>query len=47
VQRIAIVKADKARAVEEMLIRMAQSRQLQGRVNEQQLVQASLPPHPK
>ncbi|KAI9206414.1 PDCD5-related protein [Polychytrium aggregatum] len=37
--RISIVKADKARAVEDMLIRMAQSGQLRGKVDENQLIE--------
>ncbi|KAJ1989494.1 hypothetical protein H4R33_002046 [Dimargaris cristalligena] len=36
--RIAMVKADKARGVEDMLIRMAQTGQLRGKVNESQLI---------
>ncbi|KAI8920415.1 double-stranded DNA-binding domain-containing protein [Entophlyctis helioformis] len=36
--RISIVKADKARAVEDMLLRMAQSGQLRSKVNESQLI---------
>ncbi|KAL2918467.1 hypothetical protein HK105_201868 [Polyrhizophydium stewartii] len=37
--RIKIVKSDKARAVEDMLLRMAQSGQLRGKVNESQLIE--------
>lgn len=33
-----MVKADKARAVEDLLIRLAQSNQLRGKVSEQQLI---------
>ncbi|KAG0170515.1 hypothetical protein DFQ28_001977 [Apophysomyces sp. BC1034] len=36
--RIQMVKADKARAVEDLLIRMAQSNQLRNQVTEKQLV---------
>ncbi|KAJ1984918.1 hypothetical protein H4R34_000369 [Dimargaris verticillata] len=36
--RIAMVKADKARGVEDMLIRMAKTGQLRGKVSEQQLI---------
>ncbi|KAL1934240.1 hypothetical protein VTP01DRAFT_6422 [Rhizomucor pusillus] len=36
--RINMVKADKARAVEDLLIRLAQSNQLRGKVSEQQLI---------
>ncbi|CAG8678642.1 20334_t:CDS:2 [Dentiscutata erythropus] len=36
--RISIVKAEKARAVEDLLIRMAQSGQLRGKVSESQLI---------
>ncbi|KAL1919036.1 uncharacterized protein VTP21DRAFT_2417 [Calcarisporiella thermophila] len=36
--RIQMVKADKARAVEDLLIRMAQTGQLRGKVNESQLI---------
>ncbi|KAI7870633.1 PDCD5-related protein [Spinellus fusiger] len=36
--RIHMVKADKARAVEDLLIRMAQSNQLRNKVTEQQLI---------
>ncbi|KAI8883957.1 DNA-binding TFAR19-related protein [Backusella circina FSU 941] len=36
--RIQMVKADKARAVEDMLIRMAQSNQLRSKVTEKQLI---------
>ncbi|KAL0074622.1 PDCD5-related protein [Phycomyces blakesleeanus] len=36
--RIQMVKADKARAVEDLLIRMAQSNQLRNKVTEQQLI---------
>ncbi|KAI8970458.1 PDCD5-related protein [Mycotypha africana] len=36
--RIQMVKADKARAVEDLLIRMAQTNQLRGKVTEQQLI---------
>ena len=39
VSRIAVVRPDKARGVEELLLRMARSGQLQGRVTEAQLVQ--------
>ena len=39
VSRIAVVKPDKARGVEELLLRMARGGQLQGRVNEAQMVQ--------
>ncbi|CAG8457966.1 5347_t:CDS:2 [Dentiscutata heterogama] len=38
VARISIVKAEKARAVEDLLIRMAQSGQLRGKVSESQLI---------
>ena len=37
--RIAVVKPDKARGVEELLLRMARGGQLQGRVTEAQMVQ--------
>ena len=37
--RISIVKPEKARGVEDLLIRMAQSGKLQGQVTEPQLVQ--------
>ncbi|KAJ1974811.1 hypothetical protein H4R35_003439 [Dimargaris xerosporica] len=37
--RIAMVKADKARGVEDMLIRMAKTGQLRGKVSEQQLIE--------
>jgi programmed cell death protein 5 len=36
--RISIVKSDKARGVEYMIIRMAQSGQIRGKVTEQQLI---------
>lgn len=36
--RISIVKEDKARKVEEMLLRMAQQGQIRGKVTEQQLI---------
>ncbi|KAI9281901.1 PDCD5-related protein [Sporodiniella umbellata] len=36
--RIQMVKADKARAVEDLLIRMAQSNQLRGKITETQLI---------
>lgn len=36
--RIRIVKADKATAIEDMLIRMAKGGQIRGRVTEQQLI---------
>ncbi|KAI9266799.1 PDCD5-related protein [Phascolomyces articulosus] len=36
--RINMVKADKARAVEDLLIRLAQSNQLRNKVSEQQLI---------
>ncbi|KAJ1952639.1 hypothetical protein IWQ62_006177 [Dispira parvispora] len=36
--RIAMVKADKARSIEDMLIRMARMGQLRGKVNDTQLV---------
>ncbi|KAJ1924093.1 hypothetical protein IWQ60_005446 [Tieghemiomyces parasiticus] len=36
--RISIVKADKARGVEDMLIRMAQAGQLRGKLTEKQLI---------
>ena len=36
--RIAIVKAEKARAIEDMIIQMAQRGQLKSQVNEQQLI---------
>ncbi|CEP08286.1 hypothetical protein [Parasitella parasitica] len=36
--RIQMVKADKARAVEDLLIRMAQANQLRNKVTEQQLI---------
>jgi programmed cell death protein 5 len=36
--RISIVKSDKARGVEDMIIRMAQSGQIRGKVTEQQLI---------
>ncbi|KAI9337070.1 PDCD5-related protein [Zopfochytrium polystomum] len=36
--RISMVKADKARSVEDMLIRMAQTGQLRGKVNEKMLI---------
>ena len=38
VGRIQMVKADKARAVEDLLIRMAQSNQLRAKVTEKQLI---------
>lgn len=38
VGRIQMVKADKARAVEDLLIRMAQSNQLRNKVTEKQLI---------
>lgn len=38
VARINMVKADKARAVEDLLIRMAQSGQLRSKVSEKQLI---------
>ncbi|CAB4387347.1 DNA-binding TFAR19-related protein [Rhizophagus irregularis] len=37
--RISMVKADKARAVEDLLIRMAQTGQLRGKVSESQLIE--------
>ncbi|GBC05905.1 hypothetical protein RclHR1_00650024 [Rhizophagus clarus] len=37
--RISMVKAEKARAVEDLLIRMAQTGQLRGKVNESQLIE--------
>ncbi|KAF7721042.1 hypothetical protein EC973_005525 [Apophysomyces ossiformis] len=37
-KRIQMVKKEKARAVEDLLIRMAQSNQLRGKVTEQQLI---------
>lgn len=36
--RIALVKPDRARAIEQLLARMAQSGQLRGRVSEDQLI---------
>ncbi|GAA5890319.1 hypothetical protein JCM5296_002787 [Sporobolomyces johnsonii] len=36
--RIALVKPDRARAIEQLLMRMAQSGQLRGRVSEEQLI---------
>eukprot|EP00842_Homolaphlyctis_polyrhiza_P000551 jgi/Hompol1/1497/HPOL_000618-RA len=36
--RIKIVKSDKARAVEDMLLRMAQTGQIRGKVSESQLI---------
>ncbi|GAA5833973.1 hypothetical protein JCM11251_003578 [Rhodosporidiobolus azoricus] len=36
--RIALVKPDRARAIEQLLMRMAQSGQLRGRVSEDQLI---------
>jgi len=36
--RISIVKADKARAVEDLLIRMVQTGQIRGKVSESQLI---------
>ncbi|KAI9312948.1 PDCD5-related protein [Dichotomocladium elegans] len=36
--RIQMVKADKARAVEDLLLRLAQSNQLRNKVSEQQLI---------
>lgn len=39
VARINMVKADKARAVEDLLIRMAQSGQLRSKVSEKQLIE--------
>ncbi|RGB36999.1 programmed cell death protein 5-like protein [Rhizophagus diaphanus] len=39
VARISMVKADKARAVEDLLIRMAQTGQLRGKVSESQLIE--------
>lgn len=38
VSRIALVSADRARQIEAMLLRLAQSGQLRGRVTEQQLI---------
>lgn len=38
VNRISIVKADKARQVEELIIRMARAGQLQGKIGESQLI---------
>lgn len=38
VGRIQMVKADKARAVEDLLIRMAQSNQLRSKITEKQLI---------
>lgn len=38
VGRIQMVKADKARAVEDLLIRMAQTNQLRSKVTENQLI---------
>lgn len=38
VSRIALVKPDRARAIEQLLMRMAQSGQLRGRVSEDQLI---------
>lgn len=38
VARIHMVKADKARAVEDLLLRLAQSNQLRNKVSEQQLI---------
>ncbi|KAF9578524.1 Programmed cell death protein 5 [Lunasporangiospora selenospora] len=37
--RIAMVKADKARAVEDLLIRMGQGGQLRGKITEKQLIE--------
>ncbi|CAI2188675.1 7482_t:CDS:2, partial [Funneliformis geosporum] len=37
--RISMVKADKARAVEDLLIRMVQAGQLRGKVSEPQLIE--------
>ncbi|KAF9931126.1 Programmed cell death protein 5 [Linnemannia zychae] len=37
--RIAIVKADKARAVEDLLIRMAQGGQVRAKITEKQLIE--------
>jgi hypothetical protein len=39
VNRISIVKPDRARAVEELIIRMARSGQIRGKVTEQQLIE--------
>lgn len=39
VSRIAIVKADKARAVEDLLIRMAQGGQVRSKITEKQLIE--------
>ncbi|ORX91520.1 DNA-binding TFAR19-related protein [Basidiobolus meristosporus CBS 931.73] len=39
IARISIVKADKARAVEDLLIRMAQTGQLRGKVTESHLIE--------
>ncbi|GAA6000345.1 hypothetical protein JCM10207_007972 [Rhodosporidiobolus poonsookiae] len=36
--RIALVKPDRARAIEQLLVRMAQSGQIRGRVSEDQLI---------
>lgn len=38
VSRIALVKPERARAIEQLLMRMAQSGQLRGRVSEEQLI---------
>ncbi|CAG8660386.1 44233_t:CDS:2 [Gigaspora margarita] len=38
VTRISIVKAEKARTVEDLVIRMAQSGRLRGKVSESQLI---------
>jgi programmed cell death protein 5 len=38
VNRISIVKPDKARAVEDMVIRMARMGQLSGKLGEQQVI---------
>jgi programmed cell death protein 5 len=39
VSRIAMVKADKARAVEDLLIRMAQGGQVRAKITEKQLIE--------
>ncbi|CAG8856388.1 16890_t:CDS:2, partial [Gigaspora margarita] len=45
--RISIVKAEKARTVEDLLIRIARSGQLRGKVNESQLIDLLQKPEKK
>ncbi|CAG8766284.1 4398_t:CDS:2, partial [Dentiscutata heterogama] len=47
VARISIVKAEKARTVKDLLIRIAQSEQLRGKISESQLIDQQQKPEKK